>query len=74
MIRLVVRNIIRFLVLLLAQVLVFENVNLGGNVNPYFYVLFVLLMPFETPKWTVLLTAFALGFSVDIFTHTMGIL
>lgn len=72
MIRIVGRNIIRFLVLILFQVLVLNNVLLGGYLNPYVYVIFILLMPFETPRWLLLVTAFFLGLSVDLFTNTLG--
>lgn len=72
MIRIVGRNIIRFLVLILFQVLVLDNVLMGGYLNPYVYVLFIILMPFETPRWLLLVTAFLLGLSVDLFTNTLG--
>lgn len=72
MIRIVGRNIIRFLVLILFQVLVLDNILLGGYLNPYVYVLFIILMPFETPRWLLLVTAFLLGLSVDLFTNTLG--
>ena len=65
-------NILRFVLLILLQVLVLNNINLGGYLNPYVYVMFILLLPFETPKWLLLLSAFVLGFTVDIFTASMG--
>ncbi len=66
------KNIIRFFLLILLQVLVFDNMHINGYINPYLYVLFILLIPFETPQWLLLLTAFALGFGVDLFSDTMG--
>ncbi len=45
------RNIVRFLVVVLFQVLVMDNVMIDGYMVPYVYLLFILLMPFETPKW-----------------------
>ena len=72
MIRIIGRNIIRFLVLLLIQVLLLDNILINAYLNPYFYVLFIILMPFETPRWLLLLTAFFLGISVDLFTNTLG--
>lgn len=63
---------IRFIVLVLLQVLILNNVAFNGYVNPYLYILFVLMLPFETPKWLVLFLGFALGFSVDIFSSTLG--
>lgn len=63
----------RFIVLLLLQVFVLDNVHLGGYINPYLYILFVLLLPFETPGWLLLTSSFALGFGVDMFEGTGGI-
>lgn len=37
------------------------------------YILFIILLPYETNKFFVLLLAFFLGFSVDIFNSTPGI-
>ncbi|MEA1898380.1 MAG: rod shape-determining protein MreD [Bacteroidota bacterium] len=73
MINLVLRNIGRFLFLVLFQVLVLDNIQLGAYLNPFMYVLFILLMPFETPGWLLLISAFLLGFSIDLFEHTPGI-
>lgn len=70
--RIVLSNIIRFFVLILVQVLLLDNVLLGGYLNPYFYILFILLMPFETPKWLILVAGFMLGLSIDLFTNTLG--
>lgn len=72
MIRLLARNIIRFVIVVLVQVLLLDNVLLGGYLNPYFYILFILLMPFETPRWLLLVAGFLLGLSIDLFTNTLG--
>ncbi len=72
MIKLLARNIIRFMVLVLVQVFIVSNIEISGFIVPYFYILFILLMPFETPNWVLLLSAFALGLMVDLFAHTPG--
>ncbi|WP_462280475.1 rod shape-determining protein MreD [Salinivirga cyanobacteriivorans] len=72
MIRVFSRNIVRFLLLVLIQVLVLNNIQLSGYINPYFYVLFILLMPFETPGWVVTLMGFFLGLTIDLFANTPG--
>jgi len=69
----IARNIIRFLVVIFFQVLVMDNVMINGYMVPYIYLLFILLMPFETPLWIQLLSGFALGLSIDLFEHTLGI-
>jgi rod shape-determining protein MreD len=66
------QNIARFVLLILAQVLVFNNIEISGYINPYIYILFILLLPFETPDWLMLVLAFLLGLTVDIFSETMG--
>ncbi len=66
------RNISRFFLLILLQVLVFDNMHLNGYINPYIYILFILLLPFETSQWLLLVSAFTLGFGVDLFSDTMG--
>src|ERR1035437_2814316 len=67
------RYIVMFFVLVLLQVLILNNIQLSGYLNPYMYVLFILLLPFETPGWLVLILGFLLGLSVDIFSNTLGI-
>ena len=67
-----ITNIIRFFIVLILQVLVFNNIQFSGSINPFFYVLFILLLPFETPRWLVLISSFLLGLSVDIFSHSYG--
>ena len=72
MIKLLGRNIIRFIVLILIQVLLLNNIQISGYIVPYFYIIFILLMPFETPGWLLLFAGFTLGLSVDMFSQTMG--
>lgn len=67
-----ITNIIRFFIVLALQLLVFNNIQFSGYINPFFYVLFILLLPFETPKWLMLISSFLLGLSVDVFSHSYG--
>ncbi len=69
----IARYILIFIVVVLFQVLVMDNVMLNGYMIPYIYVLFILLLPFETPTWLQLISAFLLGLSVDLFEHTPGL-
>ncbi|MEA3463149.1 MAG: rod shape-determining protein MreD [Bacteroidota bacterium] len=68
----IARNIFRFIIVILFQVLVMDNVMINGYMIPYIYLLFILLMPFETPRWVQLLLGFALGLSIDLFNGTPG--
>ena len=38
-----------FIVLVLIQVLILNNIQFSGYINPFLYVLFILLLPFQTP-------------------------
>ena len=50
-----------FLILLLIQVMVINNINIGvWGVTPMFYTLFVLALPFETPRWVLLVFGFVM--------------
>lgn len=71
--RLVFVNISRFIALVLIQVLVMNKINFYGFLNPYVYILFILLLPFETPGWLLLLLSLATGLTVDLFSGTMGL-
>src|ERR1051326_8640254 len=66
------RNILRFLFLVLFQVLILNHIQLSGYLNPFLYVLFILMLPFQTPDWLVLILAFALGLGIDMFSDTGG--
>jgi hypothetical protein len=66
-------NIIRFFFLIFFQVLILNHINFGGYINPYLYIYFILLLPFSTPNWMLLLLSFILGICVDIFTNTIGL-
>lgn len=68
-----VLNSIRFFVFLSLQVLIFNNINLFGYLNPYPYVLFILLYPVNSNKSVLLLGSFALGILLDIFCNSGGI-
>lgn len=68
----IIRNIVRYTILVLIQVLVIKNIELGRFINPFIYVLFIIGLPFETPKWLLLFSAFAMGITVDLFYDTAG--
>lgn len=69
----IISNSIRFIVLVLLQVLLLNNINFLGYVNPYLYVLFLVLYPFNTPQSIFLIVAFLLGITIDMFEDSGGI-
>ena len=70
---LVFKYIIRFVVLVLVQVFVLNKIQFSGYINPYLYVLFILSLPFTTPKGLLLVLAFLMGLSIDFFSGMLGI-
>ena len=67
------KNIGKYIFLVLLQVAVLNNIHLSSlGITPYVYVLFILLLPFETPSWMLLIFAFVTGLSIDMFDDTGG--
>lgn len=63
----------RFLFLILLQVLVLNNIRLGGYINPFIYILFVLMLHFNIRPWLLLITGFLTGMIIDLFLGTPGL-
>jgi rod shape-determining protein MreD len=70
---LILRNITRWILLMAIQILVLNNIYLGGMFNPYLYILIVLSLPIEISALAVLLIGFSTGFVLDLFSHTIGL-
>ncbi len=66
------RNVGRFVLLMLIQLLVLNNVYLGGYVMPMLYVLFILMLPTSMKRIPLLLAAFGTGLLVDIMSGSLG--
>jgi rod shape-determining protein MreD len=61
-----------FILLILFQVLLFNNIQFSGYVNPYIYIMFILLLPIEIPSWLMLLLSFFTGLMIDFFSGSHG--
>jgi len=66
-------NFIRFVLLAFLQILLFNHINFLGYINPYIYILFILLYPLSGNKSLLILLSFLLGLSIDIFSDSGGI-
>jgi len=66
-------NALRFAALLILQLMVLNHIRIGGYVNPYVYPLFILMLPFATPGWLLLIAGFVLGFVMDLMMSTPGL-
>ena len=69
----ILRNIFRFFWVVALQVLLFNHIQFSGYINPYFYILFILLLPINTPAWLRLLSGFLIGYTIDIFSQSPGL-
>jgi rod shape-determining protein MreD len=75
------RNILRFILLVLIQTLLLNKISLRWWANPsgfppyipFIYPLFILFLPLGTPVWFLLISGFAVGITVDTFMDTGGI-
>ena len=68
-----IRIFIWFVLLVLLQVLVLNNFQIMGAINPKAYVLFILVLPLKQNKALRLILAFAMGLTIDIFENSGGI-
>lgn len=66
------KNIIRFICLILLQVFVLNRIALFDLVNPYLYLLFILLLPINIPRPALLFLGLVTGLVMDMFMNTMG--
>jgi len=71
--RALIINLIRFVLLVFIQVFLLKNITLYNLSTPYLYILFILLLPFETPNILLFLLAFVLGLTIDAFYNTPGL-
>lgn len=71
--RLVIKYTFMFVVLVLVQVLLLNQVQFSGFINPYIYVLFIMLLPLNSPRYAVLILAFLVGLTVDVFSSSLGV-
>ncbi len=63
----------RFIILVLVQVLIFNHINFLGYINPYIYILFIILYPANNNRTLFVFLAFLLGLSVDLFSDSGGV-
>ncbi|MFB9056304.1 rod shape-determining protein MreD [Mariniflexile ostreae] len=71
--RVITANSVRFIMLILVQVLICNHINFLGYINPYIYILFLILFPVKNNRMLFIFLAFTLGLSVDMFLDSGGI-
>jgi rod shape-determining protein MreD len=63
----------RFILLLAVQVVIFNNFNFLGYINPFPYILFIILYPVNGNKYALLMSSFFLGITMDLFCNSGGV-
>jgi rod shape-determining protein MreD len=74
------KNFLRFCLIIAIQVLILNKIPLRWWSQPMgfplfiplLYPLFILLLPFSTPVWLLLILGFITGITVDSFMNTVG--
>jgi rod shape-determining protein MreD len=72
MINSVIRLGLISILLILFQLLVLNNIQFSGYVNPYAYVMIILILPSLTPGWLLLIISFLTGLIIDLFSGSPG--
>jgi len=72
----IISNIVRFILLMIVQILLINQIHypdaINGFINPQLYILFILMIPVYTNKVLMMLMAFLTGLCIDIFSGTAG--
>ncbi|TFF38857.1 rod shape-determining protein MreD [Mucilaginibacter psychrotolerans] len=71
--RVILINLVRFVLLIFLQVFLLKNVALYDLSIPYLYILFILLLPFEIPNVMLFILSFVVGLTIDMFYDTPGL-
>nr|WP_321416047.1 rod shape-determining protein MreD [uncultured Allomuricauda sp.] len=66
-------NIVRFVFLVITQVLIFNNLNFLGFINPFVYVIFFYWYPIKGNRALFMVIALLLGLVIDIFSDTLAL-
>lgn len=69
----IISNVLRFLILIIIQIAVCQQINLFGYITPSIYLLALLLLPLELPLSVQYIIGFISGLWVDAFAHTLGV-
>ena len=67
------RQIVRAIVIVLLQVLLFNHLQIAGWGFPMVYVLILMNLPANTPRWAEMLIGAVLGLIFDVFNTSLGV-
>lgn len=67
------KQIIRYAVVMVLQVLLFDQLQLLGVCHPYIYILCLMMMPITLPHISDMLIGATAGLIMDIFCNSLGV-
>ncbi len=65
-------SVVSFVVLVLAQVMVFNHLHVFKTINPIIYLLFFVFYRFESNQTLLIALSFLMGFSIDLLSQSGG--
>lgn len=71
--KVIVVNIIRFIVMVLLQVVLFKNIGYYNVATVYPYLFFIFLLPIGLPNLMLFLISFLTGLTIDAFYDSIGV-
>ncbi len=67
------KQFVRYVVVMILQVLLFDQLQLWGACHPYIYVLCLLMMPITLPHSASMIIGAAAGLVMDVFCNSLGV-
>lgn len=68
-----IKQIVCALVVVLLQVLLFDHLQIAGWGYPMVYILFLMNLPVQVPRWAEMLIGACVGLVMDIWNSTLGV-
>ena len=67
------RQFVRYVIVMILQVLLFDQLQLWGACHPYIYVLCLLMMPITLPHSLSMIIGAVIGIVMDVFCNSLGV-
>lgn len=67
------KQFIRFVVIMLIQVLIFNQLQFFGICHPYVFILFLMMMPITLSRQADMFIGAAVGLAMDLFCNSLGV-
>ena len=68
-----IRQIVQLVVVVLLQVLLFDHLQIAGWGLPMVYVLFLMNLPVQVPRWAEMLIGAIVGLVFDVWHSSLGV-